>query len=51
MYYIQKDYITMNYNRQIKLNTNFTIIFGTFYKKGGFMIAYQSWAERFQCFF
>lgn len=40
MYYIQKDYITMNYNRQIKLNTNFTIFFGTFYKKGGFMISF-----------
>ncbi len=33
MYYIQKDYITMNSNRQIKLRANFTIYFVTFYEK------------------
>lgn len=32
MYYIQKDYITMNYNRQIKLKANFSISFVTFYE-------------------
>ncbi|MDF2512766.1 MAG: hypothetical protein K0S04_2632 [Herbinix sp.] len=38
MYYIQKDYITMNNNRQIKLRGNFTISFVTFNENDRYLI-------------